>query len=248
MQQAGIPTSALQLLPGDGPGIGAQLVADPRVRGVVFTGSTGAARSIAAVLALRGEVPLIAETGGQNAMIVDSTALPEQVIGDVLRSAFDSAGQRCSALRLLCLQHEIAEPMLTMLEGAMRELRVGNPADIATDVGPLIDQAARARIQAHLQTFAARLRCQTPLPPECAAGVFVPPTLLELDSIAELSGEVFGPVLHVVRFDRARLGELIDAVNATGYALTLGSPRASKAPSPKSLSARAPETSMSIAT
>ena len=222
LHRAGIPSAALQLLPGDGEQVGGRLVADARVRGVVFTGSTAAARSIARALATRGEVPFIAETGGQNAMIVDSTALHEQVVNDVLRSAFDSAGQRCSALRVLCLQREIADPVLTMLEGAMRELRVGNPTDIATDVGPLIDEEARARIQTHLQNLRPRIRCQSPLTDECGLGVFIPPTLIEIQSIADLSGEVFGPVLHVLRFDRDKLGELIDAINATGYGLTLG--------------------------
>jgi RHH-type transcriptional regulator, proline utilization regulon repressor / proline dehydrogenase / delta 1-pyrroline-5-carboxylate dehydrogenase len=222
LHQAGVPRAVLQLLPGDGERVGARLVADARTCGVVFTGSTAAARSIAGTLALRGPVPLIAETGGQNAMIVDSTALPEQVVGDVLRSAFDSAGQRCSALRLLCLQREVAEPILAMLEGAMQELRVGNPADIATDVGPLIDEPARAGIDAHLRAMRAQLRCQSPLTAECGRGVFVPPTLIEITAVSELSGEVFGPVLHVLRFDRRRLGALLDAINATGYGLTLG--------------------------
>jgi RHH-type proline utilization regulon transcriptional repressor/proline dehydrogenase/delta 1-pyrroline-5-carboxylate dehydrogenase len=222
LHQAGVPRAVLQLLPGDGERVGARLVADARIGGVVFTGSSAAARSIARTLALRGPVPLIAETGGQNAMIVDSTALPEQVVGDVLRSAFDSAGQRCSALRLLCLQREIAEPILAMLEGAMQELRVGNPADIATDVGPLIDEQARSGIEAHLQAMRPRLRCQSPLTAECARGVFVPPSLIEIASVSELSGEVFGPVLHVLRFDRSRLEALLDAINATGYGLTLG--------------------------
>jgi RHH-type proline utilization regulon transcriptional repressor/proline dehydrogenase/delta 1-pyrroline-5-carboxylate dehydrogenase len=222
LHQAGVPRAALQLLPGDGERVGARLVADARIGGVVFTGSTAAARSIARTLALRGPVPLIAETGGQNAMIVDSTALPEQVVADVLRSAFDSAGQRCSALRLLCLQREVAEPILAMLEGAMQELRVGNPADVATDVGPLIDEQARAGIDAHLLRMRAQLRYQSPLTAECVRGVFVPPTLIEIASVSELSGEVFGPVLHVLRFDRRRLGALLDAINATGYGLTLG--------------------------
>jgi RHH-type proline utilization regulon transcriptional repressor/proline dehydrogenase/delta 1-pyrroline-5-carboxylate dehydrogenase len=155
-------------------------------------------------------------------MIVDSTALPEQVVADVLRSAFDSAGQRCSALRLLCLQREIADPILTMLEGAMQELRVGNPADIATDVGPLIDEQARAGIDAHLRAMRPQLRCQSPLTAECERGVFVPPSLIEIASVSELKAEVFGPVLHVLRFDRRRLGALLDAINATGYGLTLG--------------------------
>ena len=222
LRQAGVPPSVLQLLTGDGERVGVRLVADARIAGVVFTGSTDAARSIARTLALRGDVPLIAETGGQNAMIVDSTALPEQVVGDVLRSAFDSAGQRCSALRLLCLQQEIAEPMLAMLEGAMRELRVGDPADIATDVGPLIDEPARARIDAHLSALRSQLRCQSPLSPECVRGVFVAPTLIEIGAVSELTAEVFGPVLHVLRFDRRRLDALIDDINATGYGLTLG--------------------------
>jgi RHH-type proline utilization regulon transcriptional repressor/proline dehydrogenase/delta 1-pyrroline-5-carboxylate dehydrogenase len=222
LRQAGVPPPVLQLLTGDGERVGARLVADARIGGVVFTGSTGAARSIARTLALRGDVPLIAETGGQNAMIVDSTALPEQVVGDVLRSAFDSAGQRCSALRLLCLQQEIAEPMLAMLEGAMRELRVGDPAHIATDVGPLIDEPARMRIDAHLRAMRSQLRCQSPLSAECVRGVFVAPTLIEIGSVSELTAEVFGPVLHVLRFDRRRLGALIDDINATGYGLTLG--------------------------
>ena len=222
LHQAGVPRAVLQLLPGDGERVGARLVADARIGAVVFTGSTAAARSIVRTLALRGPVPLIAETGGQNAMIVDSTALPEQVVADVLRSAFDSAGQRCSALRLLCLQREVADPILAMLEGAMQELRVGNPADVATDVGPLIDERARAGIDAHLLAMRAQLRCQSPLTAECARGVFVPPTLIEIASVSELSGEVFGPVLHVLRFDRRRLGALLDAINATGYGLTLG--------------------------
>lgn len=220
--QAGVPPYVLQLLPGAGARVGARLAADAGIAAVVFTGSTATARLIARALAKRGEVPLIAETGGQNAMIVDSTALPEQVVADVLRSAFDSAGQRCSALRVLCLQREIADPILTMLDGAMRELRVGDPADFSTDVGPLIDERARDRIESYLRTMSARIRCQTALSSECAKGVFIPPTLLEINSIDQLSAEVFGPVLHVLRFDRNRLSELIDAVNATGYALTLG--------------------------
>jgi RHH-type proline utilization regulon transcriptional repressor/proline dehydrogenase/delta 1-pyrroline-5-carboxylate dehydrogenase len=222
LHQAGVPLAALQVLPGDGENLGARLVGDARVDGVVFTGSTTAARSIARTLAQRGDVPLIAETGGQNAMIVDSTALPEQVVADALRSAFDSAGQRCSALRVLCLQSEIADATLTMLEGAMRELRVGNPADIATDVGPLIDEASRARIEAHLQNLRPQVRCQAPLSEECAAGVFVPPTLIEIQSLKQLTREVFGPILHVLRFDRRQLTGLIDDINATGYGLTLG--------------------------
>jgi RHH-type proline utilization regulon transcriptional repressor/proline dehydrogenase/delta 1-pyrroline-5-carboxylate dehydrogenase len=222
LHQAGVPAAVLQLLPGEGETVGAALVADERVDGVVFTGSTAAASAIARTLARRGDVPLIAETGGQNAMIVDSTALAEQVVADVLRSAFDSAGQRCSALRILCLQHEIADAVLAMLQGAMRELKVGDPAHISTDVGPLIDEEARSSIESHLQRMQPRVRTQTPVPQECASGVFLPPTLIEIQSIAELTAEVFGPVLHVLRFDRRQLHALIDAINATGYGLTLG--------------------------
>jgi RHH-type proline utilization regulon transcriptional repressor/proline dehydrogenase/delta 1-pyrroline-5-carboxylate dehydrogenase len=222
LHQAGVPPDVLQLLPGDGEQVGAALVADARVDGVVFTGSTAAARSIARTLALRGDVPLIAETGGQNTMSVDSTALPEQVVADVLRSAFDSAGQRCSALRVLCLQNEIADAVLAMLEGAMRELRVGDPAEISTDVGPLIDEEARGRIEAHLEAMRPQVRSQTPVPEGCQHGVFVAPTLIEIRSIAELKSEVFGPVLHVLRFDRHELRALITTINATGYGLTLG--------------------------
>ena len=220
--EAGIPDFALQLLPGEGERVGMQLVGDARVQGVLLTGSTAAARSIARELAQRGDVPFVAETGGQNAMIVDSTALPEQVVTDVLRSAFDSAGQRCSALRVLCLQQEIAPTVLQMLEGAMRELRIGDPASIATDVGPLIDRDAQERIEEHLRRLQGRIRCQSPLSDECTHGTFVPPTLIDIDSIAELKGEVFGPVLHVMRFERRALSTLIDAVNATGFGLTLG--------------------------
>jgi len=199
-----------------------QLVGDWRVQGVLLTGSTAAARAIARELAKRGDVPLVAETGGQNAMIVDSTALPEQVVSDVLRSAFDSAGQRCSALRVLCLQQEIAPAVLQMLEGAMRELRVGDPACITTDVGPLIDPEAQERIEDHLRRMQGHIRCQSPLSGECTHGTFTPPTLIDIGSIDELKGEVFGPVLHVLRFERRGLESLIDAINATGYGLTLG--------------------------
>lgn len=222
LREAGIPAAALQLLPGDGARVGMRLVADERVRGVVFTGSTATARAIARTLAKRSPVPLIAETGGQNAMIVDSSALPEQVINDALRSAFDSAGQRCSSLRVLCLQEEIAAPLLEMLQGAMQELRVGDPARLQTDIGPLIDEPARERIEAHLQSMRGRVLCRAALPAGCERGVFLAPTLLRIDRIRELPGEVFGPVLHVLRFRRERLLELVDEINATGYALTLG--------------------------
>ena len=222
---AGVPAAALQLLPGQGETVGAALVADARVRGVLFTGSTDVARAIHGVLAQRGgEVALIAETGGQNAMIVDSTALAEQVVADVLTSAFDSAGQRCSALRLLCLQEEIADRVLTMLDGALRELNVGDPADVRSDLGPVIDGAAQASLEEHV----ARMRAagarvmRRALPEACARGSFVAPTVIEVERVAQLEREVFGPVLHVVRYRRADLERLIDDINGTGYGLTLG--------------------------
>jgi len=169
-------------------------------------------------------VPFVAETGGQNAMIVDASALPEQVTADVLASAFDSAGQRCSALRILCLQEEIAERQLAMIKGALDELAVGNPDRLSTDVGPVISEEARAGITAHVERMRARgLRIhQLPLPPETARGTFVAPTIIELERIDQLRREVFGPVLHVVRYRREQLGALVDAINATGYGLTFG--------------------------
>lgn len=224
LREAGIPEVALQFLPGSGASVGAPLIADERVSGVLFTGSTEVARGIERTLAARPGSCLIAETGGQNAMIVDSTALPEQVVADVLASGFDSAGQRCSALRVLCLQNDIAERTLTMLRAAMRELAVGDPARLDTDVGPVIDAAARAALLAHVETMRHRGKnvYEVDLPDACGAGCFVPPTLIEIDSLAELEQEVFGPIVHVLRFDAGRLDELIDAINATGYGLTLG--------------------------
>ena len=227
LHEAGVPTEALQFLPGDGE-TGAALVADPRVRGVLFTGSTQAARLIAQRLALRlhegRPIPLIAETGGQNAMIVDSSALPEQVVADVLASAFDSAGQRCSSLRLLCLQEEIADRVLGLLLGAMRELVIGRPDRLGADIGPIISAPARDALASHVAAMRARGRRVTSvaLPEECAWGSFAPPSLIEIESVSELKGEVFGPILHVARFARHDLDALIHAINATGYALTFG--------------------------
>jgi len=229
LHAAGVPRGAVQLLPGRGETVGAALAADARVRGVMFTGSTDVARLIARQLAERLDdeghvIPLIAETGGQNAMVVDSSALPEQVVFDVLASAFDSAGQRCSALRVLCLQEEVADRMLHMLRGAMRELSVGNPDRLCTDVGPVIDEDARAGIERHVAAMRAAGHAveQLPLPADCRHGTFVAPTLIEIDDLAELEREVFGPVLHVLRYRRDQLDALIDAVNATGYGLTFG--------------------------
>jgi RHH-type proline utilization regulon transcriptional repressor/proline dehydrogenase/delta 1-pyrroline-5-carboxylate dehydrogenase len=229
LREAGVPAGAVQLLPGRGETVGAALVGDARTRGVMFTGSTEVARLIAATLAERLDpsgkpIPLIAETGGQNAMIVDSSALAEQVVGDVLNSAFDSAGQRCSALRVLCLQEDVADRVLKMLKGAMRELAVGNPDRLSTDVGPVIDADAKRGIERHIEAMRAKGHpvFQLDLPTGCQHGTFVPPTLIELDSIAELEREVFGPVLHVVRYKRSALESLLKAIKATGYGLTLG--------------------------
>jgi RHH-type proline utilization regulon transcriptional repressor/proline dehydrogenase/delta 1-pyrroline-5-carboxylate dehydrogenase len=223
--RAGVPADALALLPGDGETVGAALVADARTAGVAFTGSTAVASHIARVLAARTPiVPLIAETGGQNAMIVDSSALPEQVVQDALVSAFDSAGQRCSALRVLCVQEEIAPRMLTLVQGAMDELAVGDPAHLATDVGPVIDAAARDALERHVAAMAEEglVRHRVALPAACAHGTFVAPTLIVLDRLDRLQAEVFGPVLHVYRYHAGDLDALVDAINAYGYGLTLG--------------------------
>jgi RHH-type proline utilization regulon transcriptional repressor/proline dehydrogenase/delta 1-pyrroline-5-carboxylate dehydrogenase len=224
---AGVPDGVLQVLPGGGA-MGAALVADARVRGVVFTGSTEVARGIQAQLATQLDddgrpIPLIAETGGQNAMVVDSSALLEQAVGDIVVSAFDSAGQRCSALRVLLVQEEIAEKLLTMLRGAMAELSVGRPDRLATDIGPVISAAAQGRIAAHVgackargfAVFEAGIR-------GAGEGFFVAPTVIEIPAIDVLGREVFGPVLHVFRYKRAALNDAIDAVNALGYGLTFG--------------------------
>ncbi len=228
LHEAGVPRHALQLLPGDGE-LGSALVASHETAGVMFTGSTRVARLIQGQLAGRLSaaglpIPLIAETGGQNAMIVDSSALAEQVVADVLASAFDSAGQRCSALRVLCLQEDIAERTLAMLRGAMQELRLGRPDALRVDIGPVITAEAQGGIVRHIEamrSIGARAE-QLPLPPETTRGTFIPPTLIEIQSIAQLTHEVFGPVLHVLRYRREGLGELVDAINATGYGLTFG--------------------------
>jgi len=228
--EAGTPRAALQLLPGRGEVVGAALTADSRIKGVIFTGSTEVAQLINRTLAKRAEqegidIPLVAETGGQNALIVDSSALPEQVVQDVLSSAFDSAGQRCSALRVLFLQEDIADKTIKMLKGAMQELRVGSPDRLATDIGPVIDAEAQRNLLAHIERTRATARSHFALELPASvvdAGTFVPPTVLEIASLAELKQEVFGPVLHIVRYRRAELPAVIDAINATGYGLTLG--------------------------
>ncbi len=223
--EAGIPTSALQLLPGRGETVGAALVSDPRVRAVMFTGSTEVARLIKRNLAARGgNIPLIAETGGQNAMIVDSTALAEQVVVDILASSFDSAGQRCSALRVLCVQEDVADGILNMLQGALRELSIGDPADVRTDIGPVIDAEAREGLERHvsaMQLAGARIT-RLALPDACSKGSFVAPTIIEIGSMGELGREQFGPILHVLRYRAADFDRLIDAINASGYGLTMG--------------------------
>ncbi|GAB3430205.1 trifunctional transcriptional regulator/proline dehydrogenase/L-glutamate gamma-semialdehyde dehydrogenase [Massilia solisilvae] len=228
--EAGIPPAALQLLPGRGEVVGAALTGDTRIKGVIFTGSTEVAQLINRTLAERGikegcDIALIAETGGQNALIVDSSALPEQVVNDVLTSAFDSAGQRCSALRVLFLQEEIADKTVRMLKGAMSELRVGCPDRLSTDIGPVIDAEAQRNLLGHIERMktSARDHFALGLPANVnAQGTFVPPTVLEIDSLAQLTHEVFGPVLHVVRYRRDDLGKVVDSINATGYGLTLG--------------------------
>ncbi|EKY3243822.1 trifunctional transcriptional regulator/proline dehydrogenase/L-glutamate gamma-semialdehyde dehydrogenase [Cronobacter dublinensis] len=232
--EAGVPQGVVQLLPGRGETVGAQLTGDARVRGVMFTGSTEVAtllqRNIADRLDPQGRpTPLIAETGGLNAMIVDSSALTEQVVVDVVASAFDSAGQRCSALRVLCLQDEIADHTLTMLKGAMAECRMGNPGRLTTDIGPVIDADAKAGIERHIQTMRAKgrkvfqaVRDNSQDAREWQTGTFVTPTLIELESFDEMKKEVFGPVLHVVRYNRNNLAGLIEQINKAGYGLTLG--------------------------
>jgi RHH-type proline utilization regulon transcriptional repressor/proline dehydrogenase/delta 1-pyrroline-5-carboxylate dehydrogenase len=228
LHEAGIPTEALQFLPGDGR-VGAALVGADGIAGVMFTGSTEVARLIQAQLAGRVSangrpIPLIAETGGQNAMIVDSSALAEQVVADVIASAFDSAGQRCSALRVLCLQTDVADRVLTMLKGALHELEIGRTDSLAADVGPVISAEARENIDRHIaamRAIGAKVE-QIDMPADTAHGTFVAPTIIEIAKLSDLKREVFGPVLHVLRYERDDLDRLIDDINATGYGLTFG--------------------------
>jgi RHH-type proline utilization regulon transcriptional repressor/proline dehydrogenase/delta 1-pyrroline-5-carboxylate dehydrogenase len=223
--EAGIPDAVLQLAPGEGR-VGAALTSDPRLAGVAFTGSTATAHAINRALAARnGPIgTLIAETGGQNALIVDSSALPEQVTRDVMSSAFQSAGQRCSALRVLYLQDDVADATLEMIRGAFEALVIGDPADLATDVGPVIDADAKQSLETHLAEMRASGRrvWQRELPPACEKGSFVAPAIVEIDSIAALQAENFGPVLHVARFPAGGLERVIEEINITGYGLTLG--------------------------
>ena len=226
MHQAGIPKDVVQLAPGEGRVVGGTLTAHPLLAGVVFTGSTETARMINRTLADRDGpiIPFIAETGGQNAMIVDSSALPEQVTRDVISSAFQSAGQRCSALRVLFVQDDVADSMLEMIAGAMQALTVGDPANLSTDVGPVIDDGARAALQAHLDELKSkgRLLAEIELPESAARGHFIKPSMYEIKSLKELDREHFGPILHVVRWKSGELDKVIEAINATGYGLTLG--------------------------
>ncbi|HEV7276659.1 MAG TPA: bifunctional proline dehydrogenase/L-glutamate gamma-semialdehyde dehydrogenase PutA [Devosiaceae bacterium] len=223
MHEAGIPREAIQLLPGDGAVVGAALVADGRVNGVCFTGSLPTAKAIDLAMADGGApgAPLIAETGGLNAMIVDTTALPEQAVRDIIASAFQSAGQRCSALRVLYVQEEAADRLLEMLEGAMDELALGDPWHLATDVGPVIDAKSKAKIEAHVAEFEGRgaLLKRLPVPER---GHFVAPSLLRVGGIGDIAEEIFGPVLHVARFKAGELDQVIEAINASGYGLTFG--------------------------
>jgi RHH-type transcriptional regulator, proline utilization regulon repressor / proline dehydrogenase / delta 1-pyrroline-5-carboxylate dehydrogenase len=226
LHEAGVPVSALHLVPGDGT-VGAALVADARVAGVAFTGSTAVARSINGVLASRNGpiVPLIAETGGINPMIVDATALPEQVTDDVVTSAFRSAGQRCSALRLLCVQEDVAERIIQMVAGAARELKLGDPRDPATHVGPVIDQEACDRLERWIAQPPpqARLHFRWDRPGVLpAGGLYVAPAIIELARAADLGEEVFGPILHVVRWRADALDALLDEIARNRYGLTLG--------------------------
>ena len=226
LHEAGVPAEVLQLLPGDGATVGAKLTADARVAGVAFTGSTETARAINRALAARDAAlgVLIAETGGQNAMIADSSALPEQLVKDTISGAFGSAGQRCSATRILFVQRDVADKVITMLAGAMQELKVGDPGLLSTDVGPVIDADALAILEAHARRMdqEARPIATVAVDEATAHGTFFAPRAYEIGSLARLQREVFGPVLHVIRYDADQLDQVIDAINASGYGLTLG--------------------------
>ncbi|MEZ9743530.1 bifunctional proline dehydrogenase/L-glutamate gamma-semialdehyde dehydrogenase PutA [Vibrio splendidus] len=226
MNEAGFPAGTIQLLPGRGAEIGSALTSHDAIAGVAFTGSTPTAQRINVSLASRNAkpVPFIAETGGQNAMIVDSTALPEQVVRDVIRSAFASAGQRCSALRVLYIQEDIADRVVALIHGAMDELSVGIPHLHKTDVGPVIDQNAKQKLLAHLEnmTNTQKKVAQLSLGTDCEHGDFVPPSAFEIDDISCLIEEQFGPVLHIVRFKASELAQVVDQINQTGFGLTMG--------------------------
>ena len=226
MHQAGIPRDIVQLAPGSGRVVGGTLTEHPLLAGVVFTGSTETARMINRTLAERDGpiIPFVAETGGQNAMIVDSSALPEQVTRDVISSAFQSAGQRCSALRVLFVQEDVADGMIKMIAGAMEALKVGDPSDLATDVGPVIDEAAKKVLDDHLKWLDknAKRICRLKPPKEAANGCFVAPAFYEIKSLSQLNRENFGAILHVIRFAGNKLDKVVEEINTTGYGLTLG--------------------------
>ncbi|WP_293614512.1 bifunctional proline dehydrogenase/L-glutamate gamma-semialdehyde dehydrogenase PutA [Porticoccus sp.] len=224
--RAGVPAEVLHLLPGEGAKLGERLLPDPRIAGVAFTGSTATAKTIQRQLARRpgAIVPLIAETGGQNVMLVDSTALPEQVVDDVIYSAFLSAGQRCSALRVLFIQDDIADGLLTTLTGALQTLKIGNPAVLATDIGPVIDGRARDSLMRHIERISREGTLLGSLTAEQipSRGYFVAPHLVEIDSLAQLPEEVFGPILHVIRYRAAEVDRVLAQINDSGFGLTLG--------------------------
>ncbi|MCC5855994.1 MAG: bifunctional proline dehydrogenase/L-glutamate gamma-semialdehyde dehydrogenase PutA [Idiomarina sp.] len=224
--EAGVPGDVLQFLPGKGSEIGAYLVSQDAIGGVCFTGSTTTAQSINRALAARtgAIVPLIAETGGQNAMLIDSTALPEQAVTDIVASAFKSAGQRCSALRVLYVQEDIADRIIDLLKGAMQELLVGDPIDHKTDVGPVIDGVAKTNLEQHIidMQYSGKLLAEAPMPNYTTGGTFVTPTAIEITSISQLARENFGPILHIIRFKRDAIDQVIDDINNTGFGLTFG--------------------------
>ena len=226
LHASGIPGDVLHFVPGRGSKIGPTLTGDPRIAGVAFTGSTETARLINRSLAASdGPLPvLIAETGGQNAMLVDSSALPEQVVNDAVTSAFNSAGQRCSALRVLFVQEDIAPRVMELLAGVMDTLAIGDPALLSTDVGPVIDEESRATLEAHAQAIVAGApwHHRARLPAGLARGHYFAPLAVEIEGLSRLEREVFGPILHVVRFQGSRIDEVVDAINASGYGLTLG--------------------------
>ncbi|POF57420.1 delta-1-pyrroline-5-carboxylate dehydrogenase, partial [Vibrio vulnificus] len=226
MLQAGFPASVVQLIPGRGADIGSALTSHPSIAGVAFTGSTATAQRINVTLAQREAkpVPFIAETGGQNAMIVDSTALPEQVVRDVIRSAFASAGQRCSALRVLFVQQDIADRVIGLIQGAMNELSVGVPYLHKTDVGPVIDARAKEKLLQHIEQMNQTQKpiAQLTLADDCQHGDFVTPTAFEISGIDVLKEEQFGPILHIVRFKASELTRVVEHINQTGFGLTMG--------------------------
>ena len=224
--EAGFPENAVQLMPCPAKHLEPAILGETQLSAVMFTGSHGAAVSINRALANRNGpiIPLVAETGGQNAMIVDSSALPEQVVRDVALSAFDSAGQRCSALRVLFIQEDIKDRIVSLLTGYMKELRIGDPMRMDTDIGPVINSRAKSELELHIERFQnkGRVIYQCELPGSCKLGHFVPPTLIEIDNISELYDEVFGPVLHIISYRSQGIDQIIQQINSTGYGLTLG--------------------------